>query len=39
MNLQVIADSIQAAPAEAVKTTWGVTLDNAGNINGLTNAG
>ena len=39
MNLQVIADSIQAAPAEAVTTTWGVTLDNAGNINGLTNAG
>ena len=39
MNLQIIADSIQAAPAEAVKTTWGVTLDNAGNINGLTNAG
>ena len=33
MNLQVIADSIQAAPPEAVTTAWGVKLDG-GNITG-----
>ena len=33
MNLQVIADSIQAAPSEAVTTAWGVELDG-GNITG-----
>lgn len=33
MNLQVIADSIQAAPPEAVTTAWGVELDG-GNITG-----
>ena len=28
MNLQIIADSIQAAPETAVETTWGVTVTN-----------
>ena len=32
MNLQIIADSIQAAPPEAVTTAWGVKLDESGNI-------
>lgn len=32
MNLQVIADSIQANPTSVVKEQWGVDVDNDGNI-------
>ena len=34
MNLQVIADSIQAIPTSVVKDTWGVNLDGNGNVTG-----
>lgn len=34
MNLQVIADSIQAIPTSVVKDTWVVNLDGNGNITG-----
>ena len=32
MNLQIIADSIQAAPETAVETTWKVNVDSNGKI-------
>lgn len=34
MNLQILADAIQAEPNDAVTDTWGITLDSSGTIIG-----